>query len=528
MPSIFTSIPKTRLKRYKYNLGNINNLTTDFGILTPVYSKLFYPGDSIRGNANIFCEFMPMLAPIRAEIDIFVHHFVVPLRLIWDDFEDFITGGAKGDAKPILPQFNLSQMYLGNRSLPGSLYDYLGFPTRLDTDNYSPSDIKPYYVSALKFRAYQQIFNDYYIDLNLTDPIEFSTSSGIVSSNDMRVLEQLRYRAWRKDYFTSALPFAQRGGAVQIQGPDMLVQLQSALGDPLFVDSLGRPVKSEDIKTNESGFVINSEGSPVYFDPNGSLGVGSQSMFTVDQLRQYLAVQRQLEIDARGGSRYIENILANFGVLGDDARLQRAQYIGGGKQPVMVQAVVQTSASDDQTGQNLGEKAGNAISSGSDNFFSHFFKEHCIFMSIMSILPKSHYFQGVEREDTFKDRFEFYWPTFQHLGEQPIKNSELFFNPTTSDNDDEFGYTPRYSELKWKANEIHGQFRTSLLYYHTARAFANRPVLNDNFIRMTPEDVSRVFAVTDTSSVANHLLITVKNNVSALRPIMRSAIPKII
>ena len=543
MTEIFSKIPVATLKRSKQRIGNQNTLTMDFGQLIPGYCKLLYPGDTIRGNTIPYVEFMPMWHPIRADVDVYVHHFVVPLRLIWSDFELFITGGRLGDdnpdmpasgiggitpdGTPILPQFNLSQMMLGNRAVAGSLYDYLNYPTKNSSSDF-PGDVKPYYVSGLKFRAYCQIFNDYYIDRNLSEPINFTKLSGVMTSAQMRTIDQILYRAWRKDYFTSALPFAQRGGAVQIQSPDMLIELKSTLSNPLFVTETGLPVREEDIKTNQDGAIVDSEGNPVFFDPNGTLSMSGGSIFTVEDLRNYLAVQRQLERDAVGGSRYIENILANFGVKGKDARLQRAEYVAGSKTPVMVSSVRQTSETTE--GNELGQDAGIAVASGGNNFFTYFATEHCYFMTIVSVIPKASYYQGVEREDLFKDRFDFYWPTFQHLGEQSIKNSELYFDPTDTaeNNDATFGYAPRYAEMKFKLNEIHGQMRSSLLDWHLARSFANRPNLNENFIRVTPDDASRIFSVTDTSSVSNHLIVTLYNDFYALRPCLNNPQPKII
>lgn len=523
MPSIFTSVKPNKPSYAKHNLSNINTLTMDFGQLIPIYTKRVYPGDHFRMNTNVFVEFMPMVFPVRAEIDVFIHHFFVPYRLIWNEFEDFITGGPDGTSAPTPPYFTINKVGTTTNLKHGSLYDYLNFPTFTSNPN-TDNEMR---VSSLKLRAYQLIFNEYYRDENLSEPIPINLNSGLDNYLQLQKLGSIRYRAWRKDYFTSALPFAQRGGAVQIATQDTLVKLKSKIGYLSIVDANGAPVREEDLHTNHDGQLVDIDDSPVYLDPGRTLGIDG-GLFTVNDLRNYARVQQWLEMNARGGSRYIEQILMHFGVIGDDARLQRPEYLGGGKLPVMVQTIKQTSATVGNS--YLGDHGGNAIAVGGDNFFSKYFKEHGLIMSIASVLPRSQYFQGIEREDIFTNKFDWYYPTFAHLGEQEIYNAELYYDPNENAdvNLSAFGYAPRYSELRYKPNEVHGQMRGSLLNYHLARVFANRPNLNEGFIRMNPDQASRIFAVTDTSAESNHLICTFNNTVSAVRPVPRMATPKII
>lgn len=532
--SIFTKVPILKVPHSTINLSCENTLTMDFGQLVPIYKKRCYPGDKIRMNSTAFVQFMPMLAPVRADIDVFIHHFFVPYRLLWNDFEDFITGGKDGTANPAPPVFDLnnytSKGVTDNQaSIPGSLFDYLNFPTTNLPRNsrHEYDSTKPFYCSSLPFRAYQKIFNDYYRDENLTDEVVINLNSGPESIQSFARLNQLRYRAWRKDYFTSALPFVQRGRAVEVTSSDQLVKLKALTGYTMFLDSSGNPIRDADIKTNHNGEIVGPNDEPIYFDPAGSLGLDG-GLFTINDLRNYTAVQRFLEINARGGSRYMESILAHFNVYGNDARLQRAEYLGGGKTPVITSDVKQLSQST--TDSQLGEMAGTAVSAGGDNHFTYNCKEHGILMSIASVLPRSQYFQGVEREEVFADKTEWFFPEFQNLGEQPIYMHELYFQPGENlDTQKEvFGYTPRYAELKFKLNEVHGQMRQSLLHWHLARYFGNKPGLNDEFIRMTPDQAKRIFAVTDTSALSNHLICSFGNHVIMRRPVIKNPIPKLI
>lgn len=524
--SIFTTVPMQKVRYNSFRLDNENTLTCDAGQLIPVFCRRLFPGDKIRMNSTAFVEFLPMLAPVRSDIDVTIHHFFVPYRLIWDDFEDWITGGKDGTARPDPPKFNLAARWKDKTAVPGSLYDYLNYPTNNDNTTYST--IQSYFVSSLKLRAYQQIFNDYYIDLNLTDEVDFSRGSGNETTVTLPKIDKIRYRAWRKDYFTSALPFTQRGQAVQVQTADTLVKLKSLTPYTMFKHADGTLVRDSDIKTDHDGNITDNDGSAIFFDPNGTLGLDG-GLFTIEDLRHYTAVQRFLEVNARGGSRYMENILSHFNVLGKDARLQRAEYLGGGKTPVIVGSIKQTSSSQDGTNA-LGEMAGTAASAGGNNAFTYRATEHGIIMSIMSITPRATYFQGIDREDLFDDKTEWFWPEFQHLGEQDIKNCELYFDPVANadTNNATFGYSPRYAEYKFSKNEVHGQMRSTLMYWHLARNFGNLPTLSDEFVRVKPGQVARIFANMGTDLTDNHMVVTVGNYVKMLRPMLKNPIPKLL
>ena len=539
MPNIFTTVPIGVAKRNKFSMRNTVSGTVDFGTIYPIYCEEVLPNDTWRGSTNTFVEFMPMVFPVRAEVDVFVHHFFVPFRLIWQDWEEFMTGepatkvtAGETYTPPVEPSFYLNHLHCFNEGLNGSLADWLGFPT-LATKLASHVEANDYPVSILPFKAYQKIYNDWYLDKNLSDAIDISLTSGnhAITGTNLNKYFKLRSRNWRKDYFTSALPYAQRGGAVEIQSAEMLVELQSGLGpDSIqFVTSDGTVVKSTDIVTDSNGAVTDGQGHNIYFDPVGSLGVKG-SLFTVEDLRNYLAVQRQFELDALGGSRYIDWVLANFKVQGDDLRLQRCQYLGGSKSPVMVSTVRQTSSSTE--GENgLGEPAGVAVQSGGGNGFTMHFKEHGLIMSCLTVLPRSQYFQGIPRKFMHRVREDYFLPMFQHLGEQAIKSAELYYDSSADQatNDVDFGYAPRYAEYKWTPSTIHGEFKTSLFDYTMARNFASRPALNSNFIAMTPDQVSHVFANISSSSFSdNHLILTAYNDFTKLSVMKRNPRPKII
>lgn len=271
---------------------------------------------------------------------------------------------------------------------------------------------------------------------------------------------------------------------------------------------------------------IDNSGQTAFYDPDGTLKVdmGNVSAATINELRQAIKAQEFLELGARGGSRYIEQILAYFGVKSSDARLQRPEYLGGGKQPVVISDVLQTSETTQESPQ--GQPAGHGVSLGRSNSFKRFFEEHGYVIGIMSIMPQPCYQQGMPRQYTKFDRLEHYWPQFSHLGEQAIRKDELYYDPTNEiQNEETFGYAPRYAEYKFINSSVHGDFRTSLNFWHMGRIFDSCPNLNKDFVQFKPGSVNRVFAVEDQQF--NHLWINVRNNITALRPMPKYGTPLI-
>ncbi|MEQ3162443.1 major capsid protein [Parabacteroides goldsteinii] len=544
MANIFNSIRLKRPKRNVFNLSYENKLTMNMGELVPIMCMPIVPGDKFRVNTEALVRLAPLVAPMMHRVNVYTHYFFVPNRLVWNDWEDFITKGIDGADAPVLPRFSIHDRWTFVQSEAvmkqwfgdSSLWDYMGLPTLAGVGNkkYNISNgvVLPnnFRVSVLPFRAYQLIYNEYYRDQNLTDPVEFGLGSGIYDGgSDLNALLQIRRRAWEKDYFTSALPWLQRGPEVTVPvgGSFGVVTLANRDNNQIFVDSDGNPTQVDvgmnlihaADKNNVTPGTIqtglpngSNSGNAVWLDPKGTLVVdGENSGVSIQDLRTSNALQRWFERNARGGSRYIEQILAHFGVRSSDARLQRPQFLGGGKMPIAVSEVLQTSSTDATSPQ--ANMAGHGISAGVNNGFKHYFEEHGYVIGLMSIMPRTGYQQGVPRDFTKFDNMDFYFPEFAHLSEQEIKNQELFVSNDPTYNEGTFGYTPRYAEYKYHESEAHGDFRGNMSFWHLNRIFTDKPNLNTTFVECNPSN--RVFATSQTQD--DKFWVQVYQDVKALR-----------
>lgn len=506
--SIFSSIGGSRRpKKNKFNLSHERKFSFQMGKLTPIMVQDVVPGDQFRVKSEIFLRMAPMLAPIMHRVNVYTHYFFVPNRLIWDEWQDFITGGREGTSNPVPPYMNISNIQtinppnIGN----GSLYDYMGLPV-IKGGSAPIVDI-----SALPFRAYQLIYNEYYRDQNLSAELEISKESGEVTNpTDIAQLTTLRNRAWEKDYFTSALPWAQRGGNVGIPFEGEGVPNYSLAASIKPIDGLDH---DGGLDTVAKQLITASGGIPAGIENLDSVDIEGTTV-TVNELRRSVRLQEWLEKNARGGARYVEQMLVHFGVKSSDARLQRPEYLGGGKQPVQVSEIVSTFQESAGEGNPQGNMSGHGVAVGQQNGFKRFFEEHGYVIGLISVLPKTAYQQGIPRHFSRTDRFDYYWPEFANIGEQEIKSKELYVAPgsTPLQMESTFGYQSRYAEYKYQPSTVHGEMRDTLAFWHMGRIFDNTPALNSNFVESNPTE--RIFSVPGTE----HMYCQLYNKVDALRP----------
>lgn len=494
MDNIFNSVRFKKPKRNVFDLSHDVKMSLDMGRLYPCCVIDTVPGDKFDLSGECVVRFAPMLAPVMQRYDVFIHYFFCPNRLLWPNWENFITNTKVGGAVPAHPFMNLTDTSDNN------LMSYLGFPTM---DNDPTHAVK---ISPLALAAYYKIYDEYYRDQNLCSEQFVPLVDGDNTPVSFDLMEPL-LRAWEHDYFTSCLPFAQKGDAVNlpIKGfEDIPVRTANASSyTSVFTDDSG--THSSFVESHAP--LVGSDVTDTELFAQTSVLEGSS---TINDLRRAEKLQQWLERAARGGSRYVENILAHFGVKSSDARLNRPEYIVGAKQPVSVSEVLSTAVSGFVP---QGQMSGHAVSVASGRVGSYYCEEHGFIMGIMSVMPKSAYQQGTPRKFLKFDNFDYFWPSFAHLGEQEVWNKEIFSNQGVTEQDSVFGYLPRYAEYKFENSRIAGDFRNGLSYWHSGRIFGTPPVLNQEFIECKPDD--RIFAVTGTG--VDNLYAHVFNSIKANR-----------
>lgn len=521
------------------------------------------PADKFFVNTTLKIRFAPLTFPVMERFKAYVHYWFVPNRLLWDNWEKFITGGESGieDVQhpyPVIAVGNniegVGGSLLQSNFKNGSLFDYLGFPATDDTDLIMLVRRYPKYFDALPFKAYQLIYNEFYRDQNVETAFDIHKELDSVQDLDdddafANGLMTLKYHAWRKDYFTSALIDPQRGPEVTLPmygefGIDgvgdydvILDKAYPAAGGT--VQNLVAHAEGNnkiDIGIVQPGSVIADgaemrvTGSQNADNVASKLSIDSDNirMASINDLRRGFALQRLYEIAARVGGRYVENILGNFGVFAGDARLQRPEYLGGSSLPIYVGDVLQTSETTED-GTPLGMPAGVAGALGGAKAFTRTFKEHGWIIGILFIQPDATYMQGIPRKFLKRDRLDFLWPTFANIGEQEIENQELFFQWGESDevNKAGFGYTPRYAEYRFGLSGIHGDFRGTLADFHDARVFRSMPALNNEFLRVKPTGnstgLNRIFAVNNEEY--DHIWVHLYNDIVVRRKLPKYGTP---
>lgn len=493
MNSHFTRVGNLNPSRSLFNLSYEKKFSCDMGQLIPVLCDEVVPGDVWDIGASAIVRFQPLVAPVLHQVDLYYHVFFVPYRILWEDWEDFISGGPDGNLVPTLPRWApLMALEVGK----GSLWDYLGFPV-LPAAPVAATDSLP---MDFPKRAYINIWNEYYRDETLqaeyalTDPLTMPL-----------------YKNWPKDYFTSALLWQQRGTApaIPLSGTTAAVWdtarfIDGTPGTSLAVNANGDPalpnlyMNEADARNN----VFNMFNSNIV-----DLGVGDP--INISDLRLSIQVQKWLERNARAGARYTSFLKAHFGVSPNDERLDRPEYIGGMKSPVIFTEVLQTSETGTTPQGNL---AGHGLSVAGERISKYHAQEFGLIMGIMSIVPKPEYQQGINRQWLRVTKEEFYFPEYANLSEQEIKNAELMWVDNESANQTPFGFTGAYDEMRVKQSMICGEFRDTYDYWHLGRQFAMTPTLNSTFIKCVPR--KDIFAVPSEPGC----LVQFGNIIKALRP----------
>lgn len=548
--SIFSNVGGLKPRLTAFNLSHTHLYDCGFGELVPVACLETVPGDVFKIDANIIGRLTSALkSPILSQMDIVLEAFYCPTRLLMGrdanfetpvgevTWEEFISGGKDGshigsESYP-LPLFGLKEAY--NFST-GGLGDHLGVQVGTSI---SPADLP----LAFPWRAYRWIWNEYYRDENLMPEVQVSEYLGNgTSSDNTRILasdyDLLLRRCWRKDYFTSALPFQQRGTspALPINGV-----LPVSFGGSL---SLGNPTVSYDkltgpatdkIVVNIGGKLSTNTSGPddrvrdvnsiagAFSGLSGSVDLSDAATFDVNQIRTAFQVQKWLERNARGGIRYTEYLRSHFGIAPSDARLQRPQFIGSCRSPWLVNEVLQTSETNASVTPQ-GNQAGQAINLSRNNLGKFRSYEYGYILVLASVVPKSLYQQGIPKYLSRRHNLDFYTPEFAHLSEQPVKNKEIFYTADSDINDNTFGFQPIWNEMRFIPSKVTGHMRTgasgySFDYWHFGRNFASAPKLDKDFLTVggtssSQSELMRIFAVQD----ENPFIINVGLNIKALRP----------
>jgi len=524
--SIFQNVEAAHPKRNAFDLSYEKKFTCQIGQLIPIMCDEVIPGDTFKIGNEILVRFEPLIAPIMQQIDVTTHYFFVPYRILDEGFEDAITGGVTGNSAGALASdmaFPLWKPDLNDLKLY-SLWDYMGFPiwgvSTGTNNNLYPLDYPR--------RAYNMIYNEYYRDQTLIPEKPLDNKA-------------ILHRSWVKDYFTSALPFQQRGtsSALPLAGTSFadfrnLPGLTTYATDPFNGTTVIMGEKNGNIGFGAVGNTtahVNAFNAMKIAMSSNTVPLQNVPTFDVNDIRLAFQLQLWMERNARAGSRYIEHLKAQFGVSPNDERLQRPEYIGGTKAFVTISEVLQTSESG---GTPQATMAGHGVSANGAYAGDYYCTEFGLIMGIMSIMPKPQYQDGINRQWLRQTRYDFPYPIFANLSEQAILSAELYYKNDGNLDSEIFGYQGRFDELRIKQDMVCGDMRQSpnginpndISFWTYSRKFANRPQLNEAFIECKQTQMNQIFA--DVTENYNPFIVTVANLIKAIRPIPELANPGLI
>jgi hypothetical protein len=521
----FSQVPKVSTPRSTFNRTHSHKTTFDGGKLIPFYVDEVLPGDTFNVNANLFGRLATPIVPVMDNIYLDTHYFYVPNRLVWDNFKKFMgeQENPEDSTDYLVPQITANYS-------EGSLGDYFGLPTNIANIS----------ANSLFFRAYNLIWNEWFRDQNLQDSVIVNKGD----SGDLINQYEILRRGKRHDYFTSALPWPQKGPGVELP----LGSSAPITGTGSVVLGNSMPIYgANDGNTNYMGTSrITSSGHDIYMNSPTSYVAGtdtnlqveagtlaadlsSATAATINSLRQAFQLQRLAEKDARGGTRYTEIVRSHFNVTSPDARLQRPEFLGGRTSRLDITPVAQTNATGTHaaTGETpQGNLAGFGTVAQTNDGFTKSFTEHGIIIGLCSVRADLTYQKGVNRMFSRRTKYDYYWPTLAHLGEQEILNKEIYAQGTSSD-DDVFGYQERWAEYRYYPSKITGKFRSdaaqSLDVWHQSQDFASLPQLNSTFIEDNPP-LDRLSAVT----TEPHILLDSHIEVRTARAMPTYSVPGLI